>query len=343
MKRIRLVVVFLMLMTLMVGCGNSDSVEDSEAASYKQITQEEAARMMQEESDYIILDVRTQEEYAEGHIPGAICVPNETIIADQPEVLPDYDQMIFVYCRTGRRSKEASQKLASMGYTNIYEFGGITTWTGEIVSDTDQDSSTEGTSDEQSQGTESEVADDSTDGLPPYQYFGDDKIEAAIAAFMANTGSDGYYAEEGSVAIPAPVIFQSETMGDGRVKVYGNFWVFTYVPDGNTLSCISGGEALGIIYLEKSGDDYLVCDAEFAGDGSQYAEDIKRFCNGNKSLEDQYFSSNDAGKNPVRSIRIKYIFDYLAGNGLDQKYDSYQDYGWDPVYLSEATNWANPE
>ena len=89
--------------------------------------------MMEEETGYIILDVRTQDEYAQGHIPGAICVPNETIgTADIPE-LPDKDQRIFVYCRSGRRSKEASQKLAELGYTDIVEFGGIIDWQGEVV------------------------------------------------------------------------------------------------------------------------------------------------------------------------------------------------------------------
>ena len=70
-----------------------------------------------------------------GHIPGAILIPNESIGCDSPEALPDYDQIILVYCRSGNRSKQAAQKLASMGYTNIYEFGGITTWTGDVVTD----------------------------------------------------------------------------------------------------------------------------------------------------------------------------------------------------------------
>ena len=87
---------------------------------------------MENEPDYIILDVRTQEEYDEGHIPGAICIPNETIGDQPPALLPDKDQLIFVYCRSGNRSKQASAKLAALGYTNIKEFGGIIDWTGEI-------------------------------------------------------------------------------------------------------------------------------------------------------------------------------------------------------------------
>lgn len=105
----------------------------SESGTYKQISSDEAAELMKTEKDFIILDVRRQDEFDSGHIPGAICVPNETIgTADIPE-LPDKSQLILVYCRSGRRSKEASQKLADMGYTNITEFGGIIDWKGEIV------------------------------------------------------------------------------------------------------------------------------------------------------------------------------------------------------------------
>lgn len=100
-----------------------------------QISMNEAVEMMETEKDYIILDVRTIEEYEEGHIPGAICVPNETIGENVIEELPDKGQVILVYCRSGNRSKQAATKLAEQGYTNIYEFGGIIDWTGEIVSD----------------------------------------------------------------------------------------------------------------------------------------------------------------------------------------------------------------
>ena len=89
--------------------------------------------MMTKDDGHIIVDVRRQDEYDEGHIPGAVLIPNESITDKQPEELPDLDQIILVYCRSGHRSKEASQKLADIGYTNVYEFGGINTWTGEIV------------------------------------------------------------------------------------------------------------------------------------------------------------------------------------------------------------------
>ena len=88
--------------------------------------------MAQERSGYIILDVRRPDEFAAGHIPGAINVANESIGADEIPELPDKNQLIMVYCRSGRRSKEASEKLVKLGYTNIVEFGGILDWKGKI-------------------------------------------------------------------------------------------------------------------------------------------------------------------------------------------------------------------
>ena len=125
----RLAIVFFVIIFLLSGCAQPES---SYAASYKQITQEEAKEMMTKNDGHIIVDVRRQDEYDEGHIPGAVLIPNESITDKQPEELPNLDQIILVYCRTGRRSKEASQKLADIGYTNVYEFGGINTWTGEL-------------------------------------------------------------------------------------------------------------------------------------------------------------------------------------------------------------------
>ena len=100
---------------------------------YRQISQEEAQQMMKTESGYIILDVRTPKEYAEGHIPGAICISHDSIPTDDIPELPDKDQLIMIYCRSGRRSKLAAEQLVSQGYTNIVEFGGIMEWTGEIT------------------------------------------------------------------------------------------------------------------------------------------------------------------------------------------------------------------
>lgn len=122
-KRFLLFTSFIFLLT---GC-NAAKKENT----YKQISMDEAVSMMETEENYIILDVRTLEEFKSKHIPGAICVPNETIGNNDIPSLPDKNQMILVYCRSGNRSKQASQKLADMGYTNIYEFGGINEWTGE--------------------------------------------------------------------------------------------------------------------------------------------------------------------------------------------------------------------
>ena len=102
---------------------------------YQQISQEKAKEFMDADISSVIVDVRHQEEYDSGHIPGAILIPNENINTERPEELPDLDQIILVYCRSGRRSKVASQKLADMGYTHVYEFGGINDWTGEVVTD----------------------------------------------------------------------------------------------------------------------------------------------------------------------------------------------------------------
>jgi len=100
--------------------------------TYRQISVDEAITMMEQENGYIILDVRRSDEFAEGHIPNAINVANEDIGTDEIPELPDKDQLIMVYCRSGRRSKEAAEKLVKLGYTNIVEFGGILDWKGEI-------------------------------------------------------------------------------------------------------------------------------------------------------------------------------------------------------------------
>jgi rhodanese-related sulfurtransferase len=94
---------------------------------------DDIASIMNSNDEYIIVDVRTFEEYSEGHIPGAINIPNESIVDKQPELLPDKDALILIYCRSGNRSKQAAQKLLDMGYTNLVEFGGIIDWKGEIV------------------------------------------------------------------------------------------------------------------------------------------------------------------------------------------------------------------
>lgn len=128
MKKIMLLFFTFSLILLTVACGDTQN-----QANYQSITQEDAKQKMDTMTDYVILDVRTEKEYQEGHIPNAICIPNETIDETVKEQLPNLEQTIFVYCRSGNRSKQASEKLAELGYANVFEFGGIQTWEYEIV------------------------------------------------------------------------------------------------------------------------------------------------------------------------------------------------------------------
>ncbi len=142
MKRLfALVITGLLLLT---GCGSGGQIMDGDGMvnSYQQISQDEAKEMMRRDDGHVIVDVRRQEEYDAGHIPGAILIPNEEIGDTQPEALPDLDQVILIYCRSGNRSKQAAQKLFDMGYTHIYEFGGIITWDGEIMTENTPQNST---------------------------------------------------------------------------------------------------------------------------------------------------------------------------------------------------------
>ena len=121
----KLIFLFLAVMML-TACGQN--TENNREAAYMNITAEEAKQIMDSEEGYIILDVRTQEEYDQGHIPGAIVISHEKISEKAEEVLTDKDQLILVYCRSGRRSKLAAEALVELGYTNIKEFGGIIDW-----------------------------------------------------------------------------------------------------------------------------------------------------------------------------------------------------------------------
>ena len=119
-------IVLLLAVMMLTACGQNK--ENDQGAVYVNITAEEAKQIMDSEEGYIILDVRTQEEYDEGHIPGAILIPYTQIEEKANEVLQDKDQLILVYCRSGRRSKIAAEVLVELGYTNIKEFGGIFDW-----------------------------------------------------------------------------------------------------------------------------------------------------------------------------------------------------------------------
>ena len=123
-------IIGMLVMLLFAGC--SQAKGNPQEASFVNITAEKAKQLMDTEENYIILDVRTQEEYDQGHIPGAILIPDNRIDADAEKVLTDKNQLILVYCRSGRRSKLAAERLVQLGYTNIKEFGGILEWPYEV-------------------------------------------------------------------------------------------------------------------------------------------------------------------------------------------------------------------
>ena len=154
-KRRSIFIIMAALLLLLTSCSSGGQVMDGEdmVRSYTQISQDEAKQMMEQDGTQIIVDVRTQEEYDSGHIPGAICIPNESIGTEQPKELPDLDQVILIYCRSGNRSKQAAQKLFDMGYTNVYEFGGINDWTGEVVTETPDADTSQESEPENPQGT----------------------------------------------------------------------------------------------------------------------------------------------------------------------------------------------
>ena len=118
--------ILLLLALLLAGCAQDKNIEQEEV--YVNITAEEAKKLMDTQEGYIILDVRTQEEFDAGHIPGAVLIPNTEIVQRAELELPDKNQMLLIYCRSGNRSKQASEILVQLGYTNIKEFGGIIDW-----------------------------------------------------------------------------------------------------------------------------------------------------------------------------------------------------------------------
>ena len=123
-------IILLLSVMMIAGCGQ-EKEKDREAV-YMNITAQEAKVIMDSQEDYTILDVRTQEEYDQGHIPGAILIPDYEIEEKAEQVLQDKDQLLLVYCRSGRRSKLAAEALVALGYTNIKEFGGIIDWPYEV-------------------------------------------------------------------------------------------------------------------------------------------------------------------------------------------------------------------
>ena len=128
---------YAVLFALLSGCTLSKAKEDKaedmpDKATYQKISAEEAYEMMVSQ-EVVVVDVRTREEYDGGHIENAVLVPNESIGSEMPEALPDKEATLLVYCRSGRRSKDAAQKLLELGYQSVYDFGGVIDWPYELV------------------------------------------------------------------------------------------------------------------------------------------------------------------------------------------------------------------
>ena len=133
MNKIIYIILIIIVIGGMILVFNKKDKNIENKPTIKYVSMEEISQIMKENKDYIILDVRTIEEYNEGHIPNAICIPNETIGEETVNELPNKEQLILIYCRSGNRSKQAAAKLEKLGYTNLIEFGGIIDWKGEIV------------------------------------------------------------------------------------------------------------------------------------------------------------------------------------------------------------------
>ena len=132
MKKVKGLIIMLLISLSLFGMTACDG-ENEKVPNYEQITAEQSKSIMDTEKDYVIIDVRTEEEFAEGHIENAILIPEYEIAERAEKELPDKDTLILVYCRSGRRSKIASEELVKLGYTNVKEFGGIIDWPYEVV------------------------------------------------------------------------------------------------------------------------------------------------------------------------------------------------------------------
>lgn len=174
------------------------------------------------------------------------------------------------------------------------------------------------------------IVTESTAALPAYSYIGDDPVVGAIInALLTDGHTDMYMKKPGSVTIPCPIILKTEMIDEAHAKVYGNFWLLTYVRSGEILENISGGENAAIVTIEKVDGEWRVTAMEEAGDGEEYVADIKRFADGDSDLEAKYFAAEDLKAN--QEIRTQFIKAYVEGNDLE--ITAYQDYGWDPIPL----------
>ena len=132
MRKLRGLIIMLLISLSLFGMTACDG-ENNKTSTYEQITAEQAKTIMDTEKDYVIIDARTEEEFAEGHVENAILIPKYEIKDRAEKELPDKEQLILVYCRSGRRSKIASEELVELGYTNVKEFGGIIDWPYEVL------------------------------------------------------------------------------------------------------------------------------------------------------------------------------------------------------------------
>lgn len=126
----RILPLFLVLLLVLTGCGSTDT--DGQNDTYEKISMSDGIKRMESDEEYILLDVRRADEFEAGHIPGAVNLPNEEIGTEEIPSLPDKEQTIYIYCRSGNRSKQAADKPQALGYTNLIEFGGIIDYTGEL-------------------------------------------------------------------------------------------------------------------------------------------------------------------------------------------------------------------
>ena len=126
----RILPLLLVLVIMLAGCGKSDA--DTPSNTFEKINMSDGLARMESDENYILLDVRRADEFEAGHIPGAVNLPNEEIGTEEIPSLPDKAQTIYIYCRSGNRSKQAADKLLALGYTNLIEFGGIIDYTGEL-------------------------------------------------------------------------------------------------------------------------------------------------------------------------------------------------------------------
>ena len=171
--------------------------------------------------------------------------------------------------------------------------------------------------------------------LPAYAYPGNDPVEAAVVGYMLDSGmAELYLQEENSVAIPAPVILKTVDVDETHRTVYGDFWIFNYGLEGTVLHTLSGGETPGVMTLELKDGVWTGTALEAAGDGEDYASDIRRFCAGDEALEALYFEASDAREGRTEETLRRFIREYVEANGLNVT--AYQDPGWPPVSLTEG-------